>query len=55
MAMFHIARKHERVYKEVIGWSKSLFGNISREKKTTKKKLKSIQNCLAQGNANTIH
>ena len=47
MAMLHIARKLDKIHKEVRGWSISLFGNISKENKSTKKKLESLQNLLA--------
>ena len=45
--MFCVARKLGKICKEMRGWSKSSFGNISKENKSTKKKLESLQIHLA--------
>ena len=55
MIMFHIYRKLERIDKEVRGWRKYLFSNISKENNSTKKKCESLQSYLPQGNASTKH
>ena len=53
--MFHIARKFERIHKEVREWRKYSFGNILKEKKSTEKNLESLQTCLVEGNTSTKH
>ena len=53
--MFHISRKFERICKEVRGWNEASFSNIFKEKKKTKKKLKSLQASLASGISSLDH
>ena len=45
--MFRVARKLEKIRRELKGWSKSSFGNIFAKKKKLETNLESLQDGLA--------
>ncbi len=53
--MFYVARKLERICKEVRGWSKASFNNIFKENKLIENRLESLQASLASGVSSLDH